>query len=218
VGILGNAELLEADVEPGSMARVAVDQIRDAGSRAAGLTRQLLTFAGKDDASEETFDLSALVRGTSELMRSSVSRETDLVAEYATRPVWITADPGEMRQVVLNIVANAAEAYADRQGSVIVRTGIQKVDEQYLSECYLDSQLPLGHYGYVEVCDTGAGIADGDMERIFDPFFSTKFKGRGLGLAAVLGIVSRRHGTIRVESEPGSGTTMRILLPSVEPS
>jgi len=114
----------------------------------------------------------------------------------------------------MNLITNGADAIGDRQGLIGVCVGTMECDADYLSDTYLDDELPPGCYAYVEVSDTGAGIEREAVDKIFDPFFTTKFQGRGLGLAAVLGIVRGHKGAINVYSEPGQGTTFKVLLPA----
>ena len=114
----------------------------------------------------------------------------------------------------MNLVINASEAYGDGSGVIEVNTGVMHCDLSYLSETYLPTGLASGMYVYLEVTDTGCGMSEETRARAFDPFFSKKFTGRGLGLSAVLGIARGHGGTIKCESEPGKGTTFRVLLPS----
>jgi two-component system cell cycle sensor histidine kinase/response regulator CckA len=113
----------------------------------------------------------------------------------------------------MNLLANAADATA-QSGSIRVRTGLRFATADTLQSPYLRQDLPEGHYAWLEVHDTGHGMDADTLARVFDPFFSTKVAGRGLGLAAALGIVRSHGGTINVTSEPGRGTTFEVWLPS----
>ena len=124
------------------------------------------------------------------------------------------ADLTQIRQIILNLVINASDAIGDRSGVVAVSTGVMDCDRAYLRETWLDEKLPDGQYVFLEVADTGCGIDPMTIKRIFEPFFSTKFTGRGLGMAAVLGIVRGHKGAIKVYSEIGKGTTFKLLLPA----
>jgi CheY-like chemotaxis protein len=128
----------------------------------------------------------------------------------------VESDATQIRQVVMNLITNASDALDDMRGIITVTTGVMECDEAYLSESYLDDRLPGGTYVTLEVSDTGCGMDSETIRRIFDPFFTTKFTGRGLGLAAVLGIVRGHKGAIKVYSEVGKGTTIKVLLPAVE--
>jgi CheY-like chemotaxis protein len=125
----------------------------------------------------------------------------------------VRGDRTQIRQIVLNLVTNAAEAIGERSGTIQVRTGLASVDDATLREACLATQLQSGRYAYLEVEDDGCGMGEEVRSRLFDPFFTTKFSGRGLGLAAVLGIVKSHAGTILLHSRPARGSTFRVLLP-----
>ena len=125
------------------------------------------------------------------------------------------ADATQIRQVVMNLITNASEAIGDREGTITLRTGAMSCDRDYFADAIGDSERHVpGRYVFLEVSDTGVGMDAETLARIFDPFFSTKFAGRGLGLAAVLGIVRGHKGALKVSSKPGEGTTFRVLLPA----
>ena len=213
VGILGNAELALRQVAPDDPAFGRLSDMRSASLRAAGLTRQLLAYAGKTVVSPHPFDLAALVAETLPLLRASLPAGAELAVETPRQGPWICADDGQIGQVVLNLVSNAAEALGERGGEIRVRTSVVHADASLLAECLLSARPQPGEFACLEVSDDGAGIAPEDLPLIFDPFFTTKFAGRGLGLAAVLGIVRSHGGTLRVESDLGKGSTFQVLLP-----
>src|SRR5262249_25642658 len=124
------------------------------------------------------------------------------------------ADTAQLRQIVMNLLTNASEAIGERPGVVTVSTGVMNADRAYLAAGAPDSDLPEGEYVWVEVKDTGSGMDEATKARICDPFFTTKFRGGGRGLAAVMGIVRGHRGAIRVESTLGQGSTFRVLLPA----
>ncbi|RCK78859.1 MAG: Chemotaxis protein methyltransferase CheR [Candidatus Ozemobacter sibiricus] len=126
----------------------------------------------------------------------------------------VEADPTQMRQVIMNLVINASEAIGEKDGQIIIATGARECDEPYLRETWPNDPLPAGRYVFLEVADNGCGMDRDTLTRIFDPFFSTKFTGRGLGLAAVLGIVRGHKGGIKVYSEVSRGTTFKVLFPA----
>ncbi len=126
----------------------------------------------------------------------------------------VQADVTQMRQVIMNLITNASDALEDNNGTITICTGVTQVDRDYLASTHLDEELPTGTYVYLEVSDTGVGMDRATRGRIFDPFFTTKFAGRGLGLAAVLGIIRGHQGAIKVYSEPGKGTSVKVLLPA----
>jgi signal transduction histidine kinase len=128
----------------------------------------------------------------------------------------LEADPAQLQQVVLNLVTNAAEALGEAAGTVSVATTLVYADRKLLDDTLLGRTLAEGRYLRLAVADTGCGMGPETLSRIFEPFFTTKFLGRGLGLAALLGIARVQRGTVRVQSEPGRGTTFEVLLPAAE--
>ena len=202
-GILGNASLAEARLTPDDSARSLLGNVVTASRRAAELTQQLLAYAGKGRVTQEFLDLSEVVRELLPLVRPLIPPEVQLLLDLMPAP--IIADSGQIHQVIMNLIINAAEAI-DNAGTVAVTTGIAEVRG--------NAALESGMYAYLKVRDTGCGMDEKTIERIFDPFFSTKFAGRGLGLAAAHGIVSTHHGAIDVESAPDRGATFTVLFPA----
>ncbi len=225
-GIVNNAShALDALPEDGE-ARTAVEHIEAAAKRAAELSGEMLAYAGRGKSDAQPLDLSKLVDRAVDLVQSSIPHNVTLCRELAADLPAVEGDATQLRHVAMNLVTNAAEAIPHNQeGTVAVTTGVREVDQVYLSHTYLDDALRGGRYVYLEIADTGCGMDEAAQARAFDPFFSTKPEGRGLGLAAVLGIVRGHHGAIDVASEPGEGTTVTVLLPEsgatplpVEPS
>jgi len=122
----------------------------------------------------------------------------------------------QLQQIILNLITNASEAIGVRSGVISFSTGIMHADEAYLRGSFCDHSVPEGRFVYIEVSDTGCGMDSETIEKIFDPFFTTKFTGRGLGMSAVLGIIRGHHGSLKVYSEVGKGTTFKVLLPVTE--
>ncbi|HET7737704.1 MAG TPA: PAS domain S-box protein, partial [Tepidiformaceae bacterium] len=216
VGVLGNAGLALMELPADSPVRRTVTDIETAAKRAADLTRQMLAYSGKGQFVVETVDLSDVVREMAALLEVSISKRVTLRYDFPPGLPGIEADPTQLRQVIMNLITNASDAIGDRDGLVTIRTGTVFADRAYLAEMYLDTELPEGTYVSLEVSDTGSGMDPETKARIFDPFFSTKFTGRGLGLAAVLGIIRGHGGAIKVHSEPGRGTTFRVLFPPAD--
>ncbi len=213
VGILGNAGMALQSLPPDSPARESLKDVEAAALRAAELTHQLLAYAGKGQFVVESVVLTGLVEEMANLLGTAVSRSARILFEFPPSLPPVEADATQLRQVVMNLITNAAEAIGTSTGTIIVRTGLLDADRGYLGECQLGAPLPEGRYAFLEVEDDGHGMHPATQARIFDPFFTTKFTGRGLGLAAVMGIVRAHRGAIRVTSAPGRGTTMRVLLP-----
>ncbi len=211
-GVLGSAELALLELEPDHAARPRVEAIRPIARRATELCRELLAYSGRARFDVVPVDLSALVRDMDELLRVSVPKKTRLEYELARDLPAIVGDATQLQQIVLNLVINGAEAM-DGTGFVRIRTRRARVSASQLVSEYVSETPAAGDYVLLEVSDTGPGMSGATRERLFDPFFTTKFSGRGLGLAAVLGIVRGHRGTVQVVSEPGKGSTFRLLLP-----
>jgi PAS domain S-box-containing protein len=214
--ILGNTNLGAMHLPPESPALRYLEQIEIATLRAADLTRQLLSYAGKGLLQIIDVDLNRLVVEMTQLLSVSISRKAVVRYDLTPQLPAISADPSQMQQLVMNLVTNASEAIGSEvSGLITVRTGVQMVDET--TTLGLLPALPLtpGRYVTLEVSDTGCGMAPEVRERIFDPFFTTKFTGRGLGLSAMLGILRSHHGSLKVYSELGRGSVFKLFLPTV---
>ena len=213
MGILGNADLALMKLPAGSPLRPNIEKIEGAALRAAELTDQMLAYSGKGHFVIQPMDLSALVKEMAHFFETIVSKKVSLRYDLAGDLPLIEADPAQIRQVILNLISNASDAIGEAGGTITITTGTMEADRNYLGKTYLDDELPEGSYVFLEVSDTGSGMDGDTLSKIFDPFFSTKFPGRGLGLAAVLGIVRGHKGAIKVSSSQGEGTTLRVLFP-----
>ena len=213
-GILGNADLALEDLPAGSSGREQLEQVRLAATRAAELTRQMLTYSGGRPFEPEVLDLAGLVVEMAGLLEASISKRADLHWELAGRASCIQGEPTQIRQVVMNLITNASDSLEDAAGTITIRVGSRAVSGEELASAALDHTSGAATYVLLEVEDTGRGMDEAELARVFDPFFTTKFKGRGLGLAAVLGIVRTHRGAIWVHSEPGLGTTFTLAFPA----
>jgi PAS domain S-box-containing protein len=211
--VLGNTSLARMQTPRESAARPCLEQIEDAALRAADLCRQMLAYSGRGRFVVAPLDLGALVNESWPLLRSAVSKKAILRHELGKGLPAVVADAAQVRQILMNLVLNASEALGEDGGTIAVETGRMEADAAYLTESQSFSEMPPGEYVYLEVRDSGPGMTPEVRARIFDPFFTTKFTGRGLGLAAVLGIVRGHAAALRVESEPGGGSSFRLLLP-----
>ncbi|MFP8874625.1 MAG: ATP-binding protein, partial [Myxococcota bacterium] len=214
--ILGNSSLALSEVGQDTPLQERLQRIRAAARHSASLTEQMLTYAGKASAALRTIHLPHLMEGMQELIEASIARHCDLDLSSSEALPLIEGDEGQLRQVAVNLVTNASESLNRRPGTVRIRTGLIDADAAYLRDTFGPSDLPEGEYVYLEVQDNGTGIPAGDRGRIFEPFYTTRFSGRGLGLAAVLGIVSGHRGVVKLQSEEGRGTTIRVLFPTIK--
>jgi len=211
--MLGHANLARMVLSPSSPLHEHLASIEKAALRAADLCKQMLAYAGKGRFNIERINLSQLVEDTTHLLQLAISKSAVLKFNLAPNLPPVDADASQMRQVIMNLVINASEAIGSRSGVISISTGMVRADRDYLDKIKFSSDLPEGEYVFLEVSDTGCGMDSETMSKIFDPFFTTKFTGRGLGLAAVLGIIRSHRGAIKVYSEPGKGSTFKILLP-----
>jgi nitrogen-specific signal transduction histidine kinase/CheY-like chemotaxis protein len=215
-GIMGNASLGLTELPDSAPIRRNLREIVSASERAADLTRQLLAYAGKGRFVLERIDLSQLVREIEPLIHTSIPKMVDIQLDLEAGLPAIEADPGQMQQLVMNLIVNGAEAIGEgNPGAVVIRTEARDLDAEEIRREFPNDPLTPGSYVGIEVRDTGSGMDEATRNRIFDPFFTTKFQGRGLGLAAVSGIVRTQKGAIRVYSTPGRGSSFQILFPAV---
>ena len=214
MGILGNAELARMDLSPESPVGIYFEHIETAARRLADLTNQLLAYSGRGRFVVKAINLSSLVTELRTLLNTVISKQAQVRLNLEEDLPSVQVDVTQMRQVIMNLITNASDALEERNGTIAICTGVTQVDRNYLASTHMDEELPTGTYVHLEVSDTGVGMDRETQEKIFDPFYTTKFTGRGLGLAAVLGIIRGHKGTIKVYSEPGKGTAIKVLLPA----
>ena len=214
LGILGNTEIALMDLVPGSPTHESLKKIESIAQRAADLTKQMLAYSGKGQFVIQPIDVSRLVEEMTDLHKTSISRKALLEYNLARGLPAIEADAAQVQHVIMNLLTNASEALGNKQGTILISTGVKRCDLEYLKATYLNDELLEGDYVFIEVTDDGCGMDKETITKIFDPFFTTKFTGRGLGLASVLGIMRGHHGAIRVESKPWRGSTFTVLFPA----
>ncbi len=210
--ITGYCDILLATAQLPEQSAGYVREIKKAGDRAAGLTRQLLAFSRKQILAPRLLDLNTLVRDAEKLLRRLIGEDVELTTDL-TAGLWpVRADPSQLEQVIINLVVNARDAMPNG-GRLRLETSNVEVNAEY-SQKHLD--LRPGHYVRLAVVDTGVGMDAATKAQIFEPFFTTKEvgKGTGLGLATVYGVVKQSGGHVEVDSEPGRGTTFQIYLPA----
>lgn len=210
--ILGNLRLALAELPAAHPLRPRLERALAAADHGAGLTEQMLVYAGRAPQAQKPVNLSALVGEMLDLARAALPAHVQL-CEALAPDVWVQGDETQLRQVVLNLVANAGEAMGVRPGRVELTAALVQADARELASAQGGAGLAPGRYALLEVVDDGPGMDPATRERVFEPFFSTKLSGRGLGLAAVLGIVRGHGGAVALASEPGRGSRFRVLLP-----
>jgi PAS domain S-box-containing protein len=212
--VLGNLELGLMDLPPNSEAKASIMNAIGAAKRSAELARQMLVYTGNTFYQPLELDLDELLNKIRDLLKSGVSKHVTLNLESYSDLPPIKGDSDQIQRLIVNLVSNASEAVGDKYGDVTIRTGVIECDEAYLRHSRLQEKPGPGRFVFLEVSDTGSGMDSETQYKLFDPFFSTKFWGRGLGMPEVMGIVKGHRGAIMVDSEVGKGTTVRVLFPA----
>jgi PAS domain S-box-containing protein len=212
--MMGNLALIRLEVPEDSAATEYLRHLDSAVQKAAHLTRQMLAYSGQGSFTVAPMDLGREVRDMAELLASSVPKGVRLVYEFDENVPTAKADAAQVEQVIMNLVLNAAEAIGDGEGLITLRTSLVNLKEEHLRRDFGGQMLRPGPFVQLEVQDSGAGMSPEVLARIYDPFFSTKKSGRGLGLSALLGIVKAHRGGVLVRSAPGWGTTFSVFFPA----
>jgi PAS domain S-box-containing protein len=210
--ILGNADLVAESLPDPSPEKASIGKLKNAARKAAELTKQLLAYSGRGRFKSDPVSINETIREVADMLRVSLPPGQRITFNLVDSNPSISGDPTQLHQVVMNLLTNAAEATEGTQGSITFTTSLSKPSQ----DVSLDSPgfiIPNDPMVLLEVKDGGRGMSEETLKRLFEPFYSTKFAGRGLGMAAVLGIVRSHHGAIQVESILGQGSTIRIWLP-----
>jgi PAS domain S-box-containing protein len=211
--ILGNLNLAQMKLAPESPALPHLENVERTVLKAAELTKQMLAYSGKGRFVVKPHNLNQVVQEMTHLLQVSISKK--VLIRYALAPELppIEADAAQIQQVVMNLVTNASEAIGDRAGVIAIATRLQYLDAGMLQASFSNQNLQAGPYAVLEISDTGSGIAEEILGKIFDPFFSTKQSGRGLGLSAMQGILRGHRAGIQIRSAPGQGTAFTLFFP-----
>ncbi len=208
--IMGYCSLIKNNFET---AKEHVPAIEIAAERAAGLCRQMLTYAGKGRYILIQTDMATLVDEMIKMLRTTTNQNIEIRSDISPEIPSITGDANQIRQIVMNLIINASEAIGEKHGEVFVSlTTVEIMTEQQEND-HNGKAIPPGWYVCLEVTDNGCGMDEETLRRIFEPFYTTKFSGRGLGMAAVLGIITAHSGVLQVCSQTGHGTTFKVYLP-----
>jgi len=208
--IVGHCSLAQMD---GPNAAQHFPEIEKAAERAAGLCRQMLAYAGKEKSVQKEVNVGEQIREMAAMLSATTSKNVTLRQHLAADLPPIMADPSQIRQVLMNLFINASEAIGQAQGEVNVTLAKRSLGAGEQVKDHLGNAIPSGSYLCLEVADNGCGMDEEVRRRVFEPFYTTKFTGRGLGMSAVLGIITAHRGGLQFFSEPGKGTTFRIYLP-----
>ncbi len=212
--MLGHMNVAQMKLAPESPALPHLESLERIIHRAADLTRQMLAYSGKGRFVVRSYDLNHVVQEVTHLLEVSISKKIALRFDLAPALPLVEADAAQIQQVIMNLVTNAADAIGERDGTIRLTTSSLHLDRSYLDQVFQGQDLSPGTYVSLEVSDTGCGMPPEVMGRIFEPFFTTKVTGRGLGLSATMGILKGHRAGMRIYSEPGRGTTFKLLFPT----
>lgn len=216
VGIVGNTDLAMMELPQEHPAQKYLAEVIKISKKLTHISNQLLTYAGKAKTYVREISLTELIRNLETLIDLSVANKKIAVKyELDENIPMISADPLYVQQLVIDLITNSAEAIGDKPGVITIITRCMFCDRKYFEGTYFGHENPEGDYVYLEVIDTGPGIPEEVKQRMFEPFYSTKFFGRGLGLSAVAGIVKAHKGAIKVYTELGKGTSIKVFFPAI---
>jgi len=218
MGIMGNLQCALGTLPVDTSVRADIDRALHGARRAAELTRQMLAYAGRGRRVVHSLEPSPFLARLADTLQATLPSRAELEVRVAPDLPAIQADPDQLRQVVVNLVSNAMEALGEQPGRITLTAGVQEYSRVELEQSRLADKPPPGRYVWLEIADRGCGMDVATQERLFDPFFTTKFIGRGLGMSVVLGVVRGHGGALMLDSAPGQGTRVRILLPLVPPA
>ena len=214
--MLGQMNVAQGKLPEDSPALPHLDRLERIIHRAADLTRQMLAYSGKGRFVVRSHDLNHVAREVTHLLEVSISKKIALRFDLAKGIPHVEADAAQIQQVIMNLVTNAADAIGDQEGTIRLTTRSLQLDRAYLDQVFRGQDLQPGSYVTLEVSDTGCGMSSSVKDRIFEPFFTTKVTGRGLGLSATMGILKGHRAGMHIDSEPGRGTTFKLLFPTTE--
>lgn len=217
-GVLGYIELLLACSDATSTEHRYAQQAYAAAEKAAHVGREMLAYLGQGRSEQTILQLSQVVQSLVNRILSAIPEGARLDLHLGEGLPEISGDFYQIGEAIMNLVVNAVEALPQSGGVVTVETSCRLCSKEFLDRIRFDERLPEGQYVCVSIIDTGSGMPPEVLQRAFDPFYSTKFAGRGLGLAATLGIMQAHHGGVLLESRPGEGTTCRLFFPAVQPA
>lgn len=214
--ILGNTELALSRVQADAKTVALLSDVTKASSRAADLTQLMLVYAGRSHPNVSEFDFGERIQSNIALVESSLPRGVSLVGKSEIDDLRLKADKTLVDQILLNLYQNAVDACVPDGGTIVVTWGVETLSQENIDPGDYVVGPEAGNYAFVDVSDTGAGMSADIQAHMFEPFFSTKFDGTGLGLAAIRGIVESHNGALKVDSDINVGTSVRVLLPLSE--
>lgn len=213
MAVLGNLELAMDDKSMSPVARKRIGQAITATTRSSELTHQILAYTGKKFFQPADLNLAELLDKKVEALKSIIPHTQILTISNASVLPMIRGDEDQVSRALIHLVTNSSEAIGEGRGEIRIATGFTDCDAGYLKQNRLDHKAEPGTFAFLEVADDGRGMDADTLSRFFDPFFSTKFMGRGLGMAETMGVIKSHKGAIILDSKPGNGTTIRLLFP-----
>lgn len=217
VGMLAQTSLAERLLPDDSPAHKPIQKAVQAAESAADLTRQLLAYSGRGNFEIRPLNVNQLIQQNLHIFEVAIPKHIAIVADFHESLPLIKGDKGQIQQIIMNLILNAAQAMGDQPGKITITTSIRDLGENDTTFTrYTGGSLRTGHYVLFSVADEGKGMDEETLNHIFDPFYSTKADGYGLGLAAVLGIVRGHRGGICVKSKVDEGTIFKLVLPILE--
>ena len=216
MAVLGYTELARMEISSASPAYGNLREIEAASKKASRLCSQMLAYTGCASYNLEKVNINKLINEMIHLVKTLITKKAVLNLSLEENISAIDADPSQISQVIMNLIINSSDAIGESNGVISISTGSSFFDVDYLSKTTTYENPEPGKYVYFEISDTGCGISSGEVERVFEPFYTTKFTGRGLGLAAVQGIVRSHKGSIKVYSEEGKGTNFKVMFPEAD--
>lgn len=213
--ILGNTEMMLFTAEEETSKEESLQLIQSAALKGADLTKQMMAYSGGLAIAEQSIDFNQLVREIKPIIDATVGDKIQVKLNLENMLPAIQGDKGKLRQAVMNLINNAAEAIGEKPGTIVIQTGVCSYRPDFCAEDFTEPNQNSSPYLFIEIQDNGCGIEPDAFKKLFDPFYSTKFVGRGLGLAALLGIIKLHHGAIQFQSQVERGTTFRLLFPAL---
>gem|GEM_PF-1703139 len=214
MAVMGYSELAKEEINNPYTIKNYLLNIEEAIKSAGELCRQLLIFAGKKQQPHQPCNLNQLILEMEHLLKVSISKKIVLQIDIENHLPFIDGETNQLRSIILNLVINASDAIENRSGVICIRTGTIDFTESFIRTTWFQEKIEAKKYVFLEVSDNGCGMSPETMSKIFDPFFTTKEYGRGLGLSTIMGILRAHHGTIKVYSEVGKGTTFKLFFPT----
>lgn len=216
MGIMGSIELALLQVKPGTDIYKNLKRAINVSYRAADITAQMLAYSGRTHFTMSPVQPAPFIAGISDMLRSCLRENISFRSDVPGNIPEIMVDAGQFRQVLINLVTNSSEAIGNREGEIVISAGEEFFSDEYLETNIAGQRLKQGRYVYIDISDNGCGMDDDIKGRLFDPFFSTKQTGRGLGLPAVQGIMKGHGGAVVIESDRNYGAKVRIIFPVLE--